>query len=99
MFTAPNSEIIQEYSEPCVNSGIFRTLVYLESWHIQNQRHTQNPVISRTLAHSEPETYSESWIIQNPELFRTGGILRTLSKINNGVLSETANGYDYFRKS
>ena len=53
VFTAPNSEIIQEYSEPCVNSGIFRTLVYLESWH------TQKPVISKTLAHSEPETYSE----------------------------------------
>ena len=59
VFTAPNSEIIQEYFEPCVNSGIFRTLVYLESWHIQNQRHTQKPVISKTLAHSEPETYSE----------------------------------------
>ena len=70
------SRIIQAYSEPCV---IFRTLVYSESWYIQYQRHIQNPGISKTLAHSEPETYSESWANQNPRIFRTGGILRSLS--------------------
>ena len=59
------SAIIQAYSEPCV------TLAYSESWHIQNQRHIQNPGISKTLAHLEPETYSESWAIQNPRMFRT----------------------------
>ena len=54
------------------NPGIFRTLVYSESWHIQNQRH-----------------------IQNPGIFRIGGILRTLSNIYKGALSETANGYNF----
>ena len=46
------------------NLSIFRTLVYSESWHIQNQRHIQNPGISKTLAHSEQKN------IQNPGLFR-----------------------------
>ena len=30
------------------NPGIFRTLVYSEPWHIQNQSHIQNPGIFRT---------------------------------------------------
>ena len=52
------SETIQEvYSELCVN------LTYPKLWHIQNQRH-----------------------IENPGIFRTGGILRTLSNIYDGVL-------------
>ena len=60
--------------------------------------HIQNPGISKTLAHSEPETYSESWAIQNPGIFRTGPILRTLSNIYHGALLKIANGYNYFRK-
>ena len=80
------------------NSGIFRTLVYSESWHIENQRHIQNPGISKTLAHSEPDAYSESWTIQNPGIFRTGGILRTLSNIYDGALYKTANGCNCFCK-
>ena len=48
------SGIIEAYSQPCV------TLAYSESWHIQKQRHIQNPGIPETLAHSEPETYAES---------------------------------------
>ena len=43
------------------NPGIFRTLSYSEFWHIQNQRHIQNPTVSKSLAHSELETYSECW--------------------------------------
>ena len=60
--------------------------VLSESQHIQNQSHIQIPGISKTLAHSEPETYSESWAIQNLGIFRTGGILRSLSNISNGAL-------------
>ena len=41
------------------NSSIFRTLVYLEPWYIQNQRHMQNPGIFRT------EVYSKLWDTQN----------------------------------
>ena len=44
--------------------NIFRTLVYLDPWHIQNQKHIQNRGAFRTLA------YSESWCIQNPGIFR-----------------------------
>ena len=47
------------------NSRIFKTLVYSELWHIQNQKHIQNSGISKTLTHLEPETYSESWNTQN----------------------------------
>ena len=65
---------------------MFRTLVYSESWHIQNQKHIQNSGRSKNLEHSEPETYSESWVIQNPGIFRTAYILRTLSNIDDGAL-------------
>ena len=67
------------------NPGIFRTLVFSESQHIQNQRHIQNPGIFKTLALSEPETHLESWAIQNP-IFKTGAKLKTLSNIYDGVL-------------
>ena len=42
------SGIIQVYSEPCV------TLVYFESYHVQNQKHVQNRVIFRTPKYSAP---------------------------------------------
>ena len=46
------------------NPSTFRTLVYSKPWHIQNQRHVQNPGIFktgifRTLGYSEPEANSE----------------------------------------
>ena len=52
-------DIIQIHSESCVillyseslhiqNPGIFRSLIYLEPCHIQNQSHIQNPGIFRT---------------------------------------------------
>ena len=53
------SAIIQPCSEPCA------TLTYSEPWHNQNQKQFQNTGISKTLAHSEPQTFSESWDIQN----------------------------------
>ena len=106
-FTAPNLGIftyIPAYSGitrfhsgifwALCNPGILRTLVYLESWHIQSQRDIPNVVTSKTLTHSEPETYSKS----NPGKFRTRGILRTLSSISDGGLWKTANGHNYFRK-
>ena len=52
-------------------------MVSSESWYIVKQSHIQNPGVSKTLAHLEPETYLESWTIQNPGIFRTGGILKT----------------------
>ena len=54
-------EITEGHSEPCVTLTyfvIFKILVYSEFWHIQNLEHIQNPGIFKTLAHSEPETYS-----------------------------------------
>ena len=39
--------------------GIFRTAVYSNTWDIENQRHTQNLVIFRTLACWEPQIYSQ----------------------------------------
>ena len=54
------SGIIQAFSKPSANSGIFRTLVYSESWHIQKKRYIQKPGISKFLAYSESETSSES---------------------------------------
>ena len=65
------STIIQAYSEPCVtqalsepwslgNLDLFRTrLIFRTPWHIQNQKHNQNPSIFRTLGYSEPKVYSE----------------------------------------
>ena len=37
---------LETYSEPWYIHipGTFRTLVYLERWHIENARHIQNPV-------------------------------------------------------
>ena len=55
---------IQAYSESCV-TDIFRVLVYMELWHIQNQKHIQNRDIFRILVCSEP------WYIQNLGVFRT----------------------------
>ena len=40
--------------------------------------------------------HEDSWSI--PGLFRTGGILRSLSNIYDEVLWETANAYNYFQK-
>ena len=54
--------------------------------------------ISKTLAHSETDTYSESWVIQNPGIFRAGGILQAWSNIYDRALWEAANGYNYFCK-
>ena len=61
------SGIVQAYSgifRTLCSPDIFRTLVYLDPWHIQNQKHIQNRGAFRTLA------YSESWCIQNLDIFR-----------------------------
>ena len=51
--------IIQTYSETCETVAYFRTVIYPEPWHIQNQKHIQNLSILRTLAYSKSEAYSE----------------------------------------
>ena len=56
---------IQAYSGPFVN------LVYSEPWHTENQRHIQNPGISRTLGYLKP------WYIQNPGI--RGEAIRDIS--------------------
>ena len=60
------SGIIQAFCKPSAKSSIFRTLIYSESWHIQNMRYIQNPGshlrirdIFRILGYLEP------WGIQN----------------------------------
>ena len=93
--------IIQAYS------GIFRTLCYSdifktvacpEPWHIQNQKHIENPGIFTTLVHSEP------WYIQNTGIWKIWGIFRTLSYVyNEALIIFTAiiifTNYNYFRKT
>ena len=74
--------IIQKYSEPCV------TLSYPELWDIQNQRHIQKSGISKTLTHSEPETYLEFWVIQNSGIFRTEGILESRQRSTMGHIEK-----------
>ena len=79
--------IIQTYSgifKTLCNPGIFRTVVYPESWHIQNQKYIQNPSIFTTLAYSEP-TY-----IQKAGIFKIQGIFRALSNISNEVFCENS---------
>ena len=51
-----------------------------------NRRLRYWTTLPKTLTHWEPDTCSESWAIQNSGIFRTRGILRTLSSISNGVL-------------
>ena len=54
--------IIQAYSgifRTLCYFNIFKTLVCSEPWHIQNQKHIQNPATSRTLAYSKSEAYTE----------------------------------------
>ena len=63
-------------------SGIFWTLC--------------SPCIFTTLIYLESWHIYKQWNIQNTGIFRTGGILRTLSNIYIGKLWETANGYNYF---
>ena len=65
-------------------SGIFWTLC--------------SPCIFTTLIYLESWHIYKQWNIQNTGIFRTGGILRTLSNIYIGKLWETANGYNYFCK-
>ena len=58
----PNSlnnvnDILRKYSDilrTLCNPSIFKTLVYLKAWHIQNQRHMQKAGTFRTKIYSEP---------------------------------------------
>ena len=66
------------------NPGIFRSLRYLEFWHIQNPWYIQNPDIVRTRdIYREPGIfrslgYLECCYIQNPFYIQNSGIFRTL---------------------
>ena len=70
------------------NPRVFRTLLYSEPWHNQNQRHiqkpgysepwnVQNPGTYRSLTYSDLAAYKEPCNIQNSAIFLTV-ILRTL---------------------
>ena len=63
---------------------IFKTVVYLELWHIQKKKHIQNPSIFTTLV------YSETRYIQNDGIFRIRGIFRTLSNIYDEAFCENS---------
>ena len=68
------------------NSGIFRTVVYPEPWHIQNQKHIQNHGMFRTPVYSKSEASAE--ICQKSTMKR-------FAKILNGDITIFAN-YNYF---
>ena len=79
--------IIQAYSDifwALCNPSIFRGVVYPEPWHIQNQKHFQNPGIFRTLA------YSNSGIFETCSETCQTSTMRRFPKI--------VNGYNYFHK-
>ena len=64
----------------------FKTVVCQEPWHIQNQKHIQNPGVFATLLHSEPR------YIQNAGIFKIWGTLRLRWSANY------FHGYNYFHK-
>ena len=68
------------------NPGIFRTLLYWASWHIQNQNMS--------------EAYSEPWYIHNCGTFRTRKMLRILSYSESKTYSEPcqASTMEHFEK-
>ena len=79
--------IIQAYSvifKTLCNPGMFRTLVYPEPWHIQNQKHIQSLGIFRALVYSEPPS------ILNAGIFKIRGILRNLSNIYDKEFCENS---------
>ena len=52
--------IIQAYPgifKTLCNPGIFRTVLYSESWYVENQKHIQNPGIFTSLVYSEPRIF------------------------------------------
>ena len=73
--------IIQAYSDIfkalCNPGSIFRAVVYLETLHLQKQRHVQNPALFVTLVYSEPLNiqmlpYSKSEAYSEPSEGRGG---------------------------
>ena len=76
--------IIQAYLgifKALCNPSIFRIEVYPEPWHVQNQKHIQNPGIC---IHN-PSIFRTPYI-QNDGIFKIRGIFRTLSNIYDEVL-------------
>ena len=93
--------IIQAYSgifRTLCYPDIFKTVVYPEPWHIQNQKHIQNPGKFTTLVYSEPR------YIQNAGIFKIWGIFRYRPRIYYEALIDfTAiiifTNYNYFCKA
>ena len=93
--------IIQAYSgifRTLYFPNMFKTVVCPEPWHIQNQKHIQNPDIFTKLVHSEPR------YIQDAGIFKIWGISRTLSYIyDEALIIFTAKiiltNCNYFRKA
>ena len=94
-------EIIQAYSSTfrtLCYPDIFKTVVCPEPWHIQNQKHIQNPAIFTTVVHSEPR------YIQNAGIFNIWGIFRThLYMYDEALIIFMAiiifTNHNYFRKA
>ena len=85
------SWIIRAYSDifkTLGNISIFKTLVYSEPWHIQNQGHIQNPAIFRTLAYLKSKTYTEPWYIHILGILRDKDMFKTLAFLEQEVYSE-----------
>ena len=84
---------IQAYLELCY-SDIFKSAVQPEPWHIQNQKHIQNPTIFTAVVYSGP------LYIQNAGIFRD--MFRTLSHICDETFFTAIiifTNYNYFRKT
>ena len=67
---------IQAYPEPCTLLAWCRNLTYLQSWNIQYASIIASWCIYQTLSYLRKFTN-----IQNSDMFKTGHIFRTLSKI------------------
>ena len=79
--------IIQTYSgtfRTLCNPVIFRAVVYLDPWHIQNQKYIQNPGIFTTLV------YSKLRYIHNADMSKIQAIFRTLSNIYEEVFCKNS---------
>ena len=76
---------------------IFKTVVYSEPLHIQNQKHMQNPGIFTTLVYSEPG-YIQRWHIQNLRHIQNPVHIYDETLINFTAIIIFAN-YNYFHKA
>ena len=81
-----------------IDSCTFETLVYPESWHIQNQKHIQNAGIFTILVYLEPRytCIFRMLAYSKPEACSEGAFVQEASAKERFL--EVVNGCNYFRK-